>query len=58
MPNGLDFMQSYIVRELTEEEFKPLYEDHKKSVFEDTHSYDFRDVLTDIELGTVVKLAF
>ena len=49
-------MQNYYVKELTEEEFKPLFEQHKKSVFEDTHSYEFRDILSAAELGKIKEL--
>ena len=40
----------YSIRELTEEEFTPLFDKHKASVFEDVHSYDLRDILSSAEL--------
>jgi ribosomal protein S18 acetylase RimI-like enzyme len=40
----------YSIRELTEEEFTPLFDQHKTSVFEDVHSYDLRDILSSAEL--------
>ncbi len=34
--------QTYSIRELTGEEFQPLFDKHKICVFEDVHSYDLR----------------
>lgn len=39
----------YIIRELAEEDFLPLFNLHKKSAFEGTHNYHSQDVLTENE---------
>lgn len=46
-------MQNYLIKELTEEEFKPLFSKHRKSVFNGDHSYDFHDVITHEELENI-----
>jgi hypothetical protein len=46
----------YTMRELTEEEFKPFIDKYRNSVFEDVHSYDFRDVLSNAELEQIREL--
>jgi hypothetical protein len=46
----------YSIKELTEEEFKPLFDKHKKSAFEDTHSYDLQDILNDSERQQIKQL--
>jgi hypothetical protein len=48
--------QNYTIRELTEEEFKPLFATHRHLAFEDTHSYEFRDILSSAELGHLKEL--
>ncbi len=48
--------QNYQIKELTAEEFKPLYDKHKDSVFEDDHSYVMWDLLNDEELGQIKSL--
>lgn len=37
--------RNYVVKVLTPEEFKPLLDIYRKSVFQDTHSYEFQDIL-------------
>ncbi len=46
----------YSIRELTEEEFTPLFDKCKASVFEDVHSYDLRDILSSAELEHIKEL--
>lgn len=41
--------QYFTIKELTEEEFLPLFDKHKKSVFEDVHAYSLPDLLDDRE---------
>lgn len=41
---------------MTEEEFLPLFNEHKKSVFEDVHSYAFPDLLSESELNHIKNL--
>ncbi len=41
--------QDYVIKELTEKEFMPLFERHSKTVFEDFHNYTVRDVLSEAE---------
>jgi ribosomal protein S18 acetylase RimI-like enzyme len=41
--------QDYEIREMKEDDFLPLFDKHKKSVFEDVHSYSLNDLLTDAE---------
>lgn len=48
--------QNYQIKELTSEEFKPLYDQYKDSVFEDDHSYLLWDLLDDDELSQVKSL--
>ncbi len=50
------YMQNYSVRELSEEEFKPLIEQYRSQLFADTHSYDFNDVLNTAELAKIEEL--
>lgn len=48
--------KSYSIRELSEEEFKPLFDKHKFSMFADVHSYDMQHVLTDAEQQRIKEL--
>tara|TARA_R110002072_G_scaffold64203_2_gene159270 strand:+ start:120175 stop:120744 length:570 start_codon:yes stop_codon:yes gene_type:complete len=48
--------QNYQIKELTKEEFIPLYDQHKYSIFEDDHSYVLWDLLSDKELEQVKSL--
>lgn len=49
-------MQDYLIRELSEEEFKPLLAEHRSEVFDGDHSYDFQNVLTDEEMSKIKEL--
>jgi hypothetical protein len=47
---------SYVIRELTEEEFKPLFEKHKNKAFENTHGYNSGGILSADELERMKEL--
>lgn len=49
-------MDKIIIKEMTEEEFRPLFDEHKKSVFEDVHSYAFPNLLSEDELQRIKDL--
>lgn len=51
-------MSEYIIREVVEEEFRALYDAHKKQVFVDTHSFVLWDMLSQSELEQLEKLRF
>ena len=46
----------YEIREMREEDFLPLFDKHKKSVFEDVHSYSLNDLLSDTEQESIKVL--
>jgi predicted GNAT superfamily acetyltransferase len=47
---------NYTIKEVSEVEFKPLYEKHREQVFADDHSYMMRDILSDAELASADEL--
>lgn len=47
---------SYIIKEMTEQEFMPLYHQHKNSVFENDHSFVLWDILSKEELADIKTL--
>ncbi|MDP7322248.1 MAG: GNAT family N-acetyltransferase [Bacteriovoracaceae bacterium] len=49
-------MDNYSVKILTSEEFKPLYDKHRKEIFEKDHSYVLWDLLDEDELSNIKKL--
>lgn len=48
--------QDYKIKELTEAEFRPLFDEHKMTVFEDDHSYVLWDLLDESELENIKVL--
>lgn len=48
--------QEYKIKELSATEFKPFFNQHKMSVFENDHSYVLRDLLEDLELDKMKDL--
>ena len=48
--------KNYTISELTEEEFLPLFKKHGKSIFKETHSYTFHDILSDTEKKRIKEL--
>jgi hypothetical protein len=53
----IGMIQDYQIKELSEEEFTPLFKEHRDGVFEDTHSYMFPDLLSDAEKERSKNLA-
>ncbi len=49
-------VNNYSVREMSEEEFMPLFRLHAESVFAHDHSYDIKEVLTDLEKEKLSEL--
>ena len=47
---------NYSIRELTEDEFSPLFDRHKQFIFEEVHSYSPKDLLTGAELQSIEHL--
>jgi hypothetical protein len=47
---------NYTIKELSEDEFSPLYEKYRAKVFDDDHSYVVRDVLNESELSSIDEL--
>ncbi len=48
--------KNYTIRELTEEEFLPLFNAHRSSAFENVHSYALKDILNDDENKKIKEL--
>jgi hypothetical protein len=48
--------QDYEIREMKEEEFLPLFDKHKKSVFGEVHSYSLNDLLSSAEQERIKTL--
>jgi hypothetical protein len=49
-------VKNYTIKELSKEEFFPLFDMHKSSVFEATHSYSFNDILSAADLQRLEDL--
>ncbi len=48
--------KDYLIKELSQEEFQPLFDRHKSSAFEDVHSYPLQDLLSDAERQNIANL--
>ena len=51
-----EMKQDYEIREMKEEEFLPLFDKHKKSVFGEVHSYSLNDLLNNAEQERIKTL--
>lgn len=49
-------VSNYSIRELAEEEFRPLFDRYKDVVFEGTHSYNPQDIFTALETEKIAEL--